>query len=246
MAAVLPQPALLIKKSIAPHSFSVCLTSRSSSSSRVTSVGRTSASPSRPRISSATARSSASLRAASATRAPAWLSARAIARPMPRPAPVTMATFPDRDFIFWNSFLFGLTRNYLFMRLRRHENQQDEPVRPGILDPVLLARRRHGDLPRAELPVLAADLKPPFAFDDVIDFIRAVVRVRRLALARLEAVEIAEKPVGFEEAVLFHLVGREPGRVGQLLEIRHISLLDRLCLSYRAAALQIKVESAIV
>jgi len=50
----------------------------------------------RPAISPATRVTSSSERAQTATAAPAWLKARAMARPTPRLAPVTRATCPSR------------------------------------------------------------------------------------------------------------------------------------------------------
>ena len=85
-------PALLTRTSISPNSSSVARTAWAMSSGSPTSALVTSARPPRSRTPFATSSSSPRERARSATRAPSAASPSTIARPMPRPAPVTIAT----------------------------------------------------------------------------------------------------------------------------------------------------------
>jgi hypothetical protein len=88
-------PALFTTTSTRPNSPVAAATISSTASLSFTSVGSTSASRPNPRTSAATSSSCSLVRAASTTLAPASAKVRAIAAPMPRPAPVTIATFPS-------------------------------------------------------------------------------------------------------------------------------------------------------
>ena len=87
-------PALLTRMSSRPNSWTARATSASQAAASVTSVGTTSARRPTAATAAATSRRSDSVRAASTTSAPASARPTAIPRPMPSPAPVTMATFP--------------------------------------------------------------------------------------------------------------------------------------------------------
>jgi hypothetical protein len=50
--------------------------------------------------------------------------------------------------------------------------------------------------------------------------------VRRLLLAGLEAVEVAEQPLGGEQVVLLHLRGGEPRRGGEIGKVVHGGCVD--------------------
>ena len=84
-----PDPAFATSTSTRPQASSTAVTSSSMASVEVMSAGSTSVSPEHWL---AVSRSSSSFRAVSATRYPSELSLVATARPIPRPAPVTMAT----------------------------------------------------------------------------------------------------------------------------------------------------------
>src|SRR3954449_8334750 len=81
-------PALETRRSMGPSSFSVSATMCSTCSRSETSQGTA-----RPPISAATSSIAASLRAETATFMPADASSSAMVRPMPRPPPVTSATW---------------------------------------------------------------------------------------------------------------------------------------------------------
>src|SRR5262245_52737852 len=87
-------PALLIRMSMRPNSPRVRSTIRARSARTVTSVGT--AAERRPSaFTSPTVRSAPALSSsATTTSAPSFASSRAVARPMPRPPPVTIATCP--------------------------------------------------------------------------------------------------------------------------------------------------------
>ena len=85
-------PALLTRIPTGPSAPATCRTASSTSARSPTSQVTASAFRPRTRISAATASSSAPVRALTATCAPSRARASAIARPMPRPPPVTSAT----------------------------------------------------------------------------------------------------------------------------------------------------------
>src|SRR5713101_4254020 len=85
-------PALLTRMSRRPYRSMVVLKRSTMSASTVMSVGTGNADPPWPAISLATASRPGRLRAAITTSAPSIAKARAMARPMPLLAPVTMAT----------------------------------------------------------------------------------------------------------------------------------------------------------
>jgi len=89
--------ALLIATSTWPKVSTVCATSAVTSSVWPTWACRASASPPAASISSATICTFSNLRLLTTTFAPACASRSAIARPMPRDAPVTTATFPSSE-----------------------------------------------------------------------------------------------------------------------------------------------------
>ena len=90
------RPTLLTSRSTGPIASSAAATMLSTCWRSVTSHRMASACPPRPSISPATPVTSSSERAQTATAAPASPRARAMARPIPRPAPVTSATCPSR------------------------------------------------------------------------------------------------------------------------------------------------------
>ena len=92
-----PPPTLLMSTLILPSSSTVRTMSLSRSSSLFTSPCTAMARRPSASISALTACRSASVRANSATSAPALASVTAHARPIPLPAPVTTATFPSSE-----------------------------------------------------------------------------------------------------------------------------------------------------
>ena len=110
-------------------------------------------------------------------------------------------------------------------RLRRHENQQNEPAGPRIADAVSLPGRRHSDLILLELPLILADPNQSFSLEDEIDLVRTLVGMRVLGLPRLKTVKIAEESIGLEDAVFSHFVRHELHGLRDPLEHFHILLL---------------------
>ena len=86
-------PALLKSTSTRPCSASTAAKSAAIEDGSATSVGRTSACPSAPWISSAVSSSGSRRRPASTSANPSPASCTETARPIPEPAPVTTATF---------------------------------------------------------------------------------------------------------------------------------------------------------
>ena len=89
-----PAMAVFTRLSIAPNASTVARTASSTWRRSPTSHASATASPAAARISSATAAPRSLSRSTTATRAPSVANMRAMPRPMPWPAPVTMATFP--------------------------------------------------------------------------------------------------------------------------------------------------------
>ncbi len=89
-------PALLTRRSIGPSTSSTLATACAIEPGSVTSQRTPTAWPPASRIACATTSSSTSERDSSATEAPMPARRSAIARPKPRPAPVTSATCPSR------------------------------------------------------------------------------------------------------------------------------------------------------
>ena len=98
--ASLRTPALLTRMSRRPHSSTTRSSVRSTAKASVMSLVKDSASPPPRAICSAVWVTPAASRSRSATCAPARASIRAVAAPMPRPAPVTTATRPSSDRTF--------------------------------------------------------------------------------------------------------------------------------------------------
>ena len=111
------------------------------------------------------------------------------------------------------------------MRFGRDKYQRHEPLLAAIGDAVILPRRRQGDLAGAELALLIADDKYTAPLEHVINFTLARVSVSALALPGLETLGVAEKVIGFEDAVFFHLLRGELHGVGKFFEIVHDKLL---------------------
>ena len=84
-----PIPALFTSTSSEPPRSRSAATARPTDAGTVTSIASAIASPPRSRISAAVRSISAAVRAATATVAPRPANASAIARPIPRPPPVT-------------------------------------------------------------------------------------------------------------------------------------------------------------
>ena len=83
------------------------------------------------------------------------------------------------------------------VRLGRDEYQRDKLLLAAVGDAMILTRRRQHDLSRAELALVFPHREYALAFEDVIDLVLPVVRVRALLLTRLEALRITKKSVGF-------------------------------------------------
>src|SRR6185295_19203806 len=101
------------------------------------------------------------------------------------------------------------------------EDESDELLLAPVGNAMILTRRRKHDLSRPELALLIAHREYAFAFENVVNLVLAVVRVRALLLTRLEAIGVAKESVGFEDAIFFHFLGRKLHGVGELLEITH-------------------------
>ncbi len=127
--------------SMRPYSSVVASTSESMSSSSVTSVGTTSASPPADSIRSARASSSSARRAASATLAPASASASAVASPIPDDAPVTIATSPASRCELWSSSVWDHAKP-------RCRLTAEPPIQPKRLETSVELTRTREWLPR--------------------------------------------------------------------------------------------------
>src|SRR4029434_9646217 len=97
----------------------------------------------------------------------------------------------------------------------------------------LFSRFSNDDLSFTELFFFTAHLKQAFPFDDVVDLVRALVRMTRLRLAGLETVKITKKSFGFENPVLFHFLRRELHGIGNLFEALHVFSPDQEFSSFR-------------
>src|SRR5882762_4377606 len=135
-------PALCTTMSSRPKCSTVCATTRFTSLWRPTSVWLSQATPPSFTMESATDRPFARLRVAMTTLAPALAKTRAIPSPMPWPAPVTIATLPDRSTFMTNP--------------PQYDSRGPQPRRP---EPHELrnhrADRRDGDLQRAHFELVA-------------------------------------------------------------------------------------------
>ena len=104
-------PALLTRMSMRPNSSSVRWTRRVTCSSFLTSVGTArQRAPDSSRTRAAARSSSSAVRLAMTTAAPLRANCRAVARPMPVPPPVTMATRPVKS--EWSGFM-GFTISFV-------------------------------------------------------------------------------------------------------------------------------------
>src|SRR5438093_788874 len=124
----LAPPALVIRISSWPKRSRVRATSRSTCASSATSVGTTRATPPFVVMSWATTSRVCAVRAAKATRTPAWASARAVARPMPDPAPVIIAAWPCR---FWPVMLLAVVLEKVLGRFPQ-TNPGQARAEPGL------------------------------------------------------------------------------------------------------------------
>jgi hypothetical protein len=95
-ARTISTAALLTRTSMPPNVATVRSMSSAQLRRSVTSTATPSARPPAPEILAATSSASSRLRAQVTTAAPAAASPSAIARPSPRPEPVTTATLPER------------------------------------------------------------------------------------------------------------------------------------------------------
>src|SRR5581483_987189 len=123
-------------------------------------------------------------------------------RPAPRPLPCASSRGSRRRYKTprWLCALLFVPASYrLMMRLGRNEDQSDQPLAAAIEHAVIGAGWRQGDFSRAELALFVADSEHAAAFKHVIDFVLPRVGVRRLLLAGLETVSVAEKSLGFED-----------------------------------------------
>src|SRR3989338_3509478 len=127
-------PALFTRTSIGPSPAATAPVAAAMSSARVTSSRNAAARPPPARISPATASTWSVERAAQATDAPAWPRASALARPMPRLAPVPRATRPARS---------GPAFSATWSSTLRRQLLGDELAEPELLD---LPARRHRKL----------------------------------------------------------------------------------------------------
>src|SRR5688572_26563835 len=223
-----PRPALLTRMSRRPNSSSVCSTMTCTERSSRTSAGTTSARRPRARTFYATCSRSGTVRAASATSAPARDSASATPRPIQRDAHVTRAALcaSGRAAGAVNSALFvvvalapsrgGLGRGLVLL------------VDAGRRVPLGLARQGEGQAPRLEVDL---------ADDDVDLLVEAVALARVVPPRRGEDVRDVEQAEDArleldEDAVLLHpahppvdrcadhvaRLGAQPGIVGELLQ----------------------------
>src|SRR5262249_24734850 len=111
--------------------------------------------------------------------------------------------------------------------LRRHDDGQRQPPRPGVPDGMLLAGRRAHEVAGAHVALLGADADPSGAVEHVVELVADCVSVARLFLAGLEAVRVAEEVRRVDEPDLLHLVRAEGDQRGDMAEALHTSLLQQ-------------------
>ncbi len=99
------------------------------------------------------------------------------------------------------------------VRLRRDKYESHELFLATVGDAVILSSRREHDFTGPELALLIPHREHTLALENVVDLVLPAMRVGTLLLPRLETVGVAEKSVGFEHAVLFHLLGRKLPRL---------------------------------
>ena len=109
--------------------------------------------------------------------------------------------------------------------LGRHEDEQDQPLRPGVGNSMSLSGWRHGDLILPQFPFLLPDLQPASSLHDKVDLVRTFMGMKGLGLTRLEAIEVAKQPVGLKETVFFHLFRRKLSGLGNFPELFRTVLL---------------------
>jgi len=108
---------------------------------------------------------------------------------------------------------------------RRDEHERHQSVLPTVKDAVIFACRRKRDFSRTQFALLITNLKKATAFENVIDFVLGGVSMGSLFLSRLKAVSITKESIGFENRVLFHLLGRKLHHIGELFKMTHTPLL---------------------
>ena len=99
------------------------------------------------------------------------------------------------------------------VRLRRDKYESHELFLTTVGDAVILSGRREYDLTGPEFALLIPHREHTLALENVVDLVLTAMSVQTLLLAWLETVGVAEKSVGFEHAVLFHLLGRKLPRL---------------------------------
>ena len=100
------------------------------------------------------------------------------------------------------------------VRLRRDKYESHELFLATVGDAVILSGRREHDLTGPELALLIPHREHTLALRERSRPCPARHEcAETLLLARLETVGVAEKSVGFEHAVLFHLLGRKLPRL---------------------------------
>ena len=99
------------------------------------------------------------------------------------------------------------------VRLRRDKYESHELFLTTVGDAVILSGRREHDFTGPELALLIPNREHALPFENVVDLVLPAMSVETLLLAWLETVGVAEKSVGFEHAVLFHLLGRKLPRL---------------------------------
>ncbi len=99
------------------------------------------------------------------------------------------------------------------VRFRRDKYKSHELFLATVGDAVILSGRREHDLTGSEFALLIPHREHTLALENVVDLVLPAMSVETLLLAWLETVGVAEKSVGFEHAVLFHLLGRKLPRL---------------------------------
>lgn len=103
-------------------------------------------------------------------------------------------------------------RGWLLARGRSQYRQHHQALRAGIADGVKDAGRGEGGIADGEAVLLDAHLNKAGAFQDNVEFVLALMSMRRVLLAGLERVQTGKEELSMGYRGLAHPGGVEPGQ----------------------------------
>src|SRR5438067_962364 len=107
------------------------------------------------------------------------------------------------------------------LRTRGHEDEERSAGAGAVLDAVLAAGRAERHFAGAEVPRLGSDADLHRALQDPVQLVAPGVRVRLLLLPGLQAVDVTEEALRFEQVQLLQLVGGEAAQEREALDVNH-------------------------